>query len=138
MTSSKAKGRRVEKLCEKALLDLGYQVELASPKFIPVGPGRIISKSHDFFGVFDIIAFKTHCPPLLIQVTMSDKNIAEKKRKIEDFPVSDSTICQLWHYTGRGNVRQWIRLRQPHPAAPTWIERSGYIGARGIYLEGLS
>lgn len=104
--NAKKKGKILEKKARNILESQGYHVEQANPKLIYIPKQkRMISKAHDFFGLFDLIAV----PPepqgtvRFIQVSIWD-NRAEKAKKltVANFPKPGSLRQELWLYLQQG------------------------------------
>lgn len=78
-----AQGKRYELEVRRILEKEGWEVEQAINKTIWVGPGKIISVAHDFFGLFDLMAVRNSSPAILfVQVTVWEK-IAPRINKIK-------------------------------------------------------
>jgi len=112
----KAKGDRAEVRAKKELEAEGFLVERAHGIPVWVGPGRCISKHHDFFGVFDLWAIRRDCVRL-VQITTSDKNLKAKRDKIDDLeeylPRMTNCTYEVWWYMGRDGWRVWKRYGGP-------------------------
>lgn len=110
----RAKGKRLEKMASAILEVEGYFVERANPKLMFIGPGKVISQSHDFFGKWDLICVpksKLHTKKLrafirFIQVSVWE-TLSMKLKQVKDFPQGPyTTEIWLWHKEGRnGNFR---------------------------------
>lgn len=83
--SKKAKGSKYEREVMKILENDGWVVERAHPQFIPVGPGRIISKAHDYFGAWDIIGKRPGYKTLWVQVSTL-AHVSDKRAQVNGFP----------------------------------------------------
>ena len=87
--SNVSRGKQYEKECEAILTAKLYLVERAFNKTVFLGPGRIISVAHDFFGLWDIMArkksgsFNDADMTLWVQVTTWE-SVAIRKRKIRE------------------------------------------------------
>lgn len=78
--SSRSRGNSFEMEARKLFESKGYQVERALAKLIWIPGRRVpISQSHDFFGLWDLIAKKLDERTFWIQVTTT--NELSKKRK---------------------------------------------------------
>lgn len=106
--SSRTIGAEFEKKVKAALEERGFIVERAWAQFCPLGPGRVISKHHDFFGCADLIAYQPHDqgkldsglqrfwqPTWFIQCTAGGDRWA-KMKKLQDHHWASSHRVQLW------------------------------------------
>lgn len=80
-----AQGKGYEREVIKIMEAEGWTVEQAINKTIFIGPGRIISVAHDFFGLWDLMCIKGNTL-LFIQVTVWE-HASDKRRKIEKSPL---------------------------------------------------
>ena len=96
--ASRAAGKRFEKKVATFLGTLGFLVETAKPKLCHIGPGRVISISHDFYGVIDHIAIHPRmAQTLLIQSTLAANQVVEKMRAIDAVPFfGPAHDLQVW------------------------------------------
>lgn len=96
--SARSRGNAFEVEVKKIYEAAGYQVERALAKLIWI-PGRKfpISQSHDFFGLWDLIAKKKGEPTYWIQVTTI--NELSKKRKqmaASRFPLDSMDVGKIY------------------------------------------
>ena len=98
----RAKGKRLEKMAEDILARDGYLVEKANPKLMFIGPGKVISRAHDFFGAWDIICVpKKEGLLKFIQVSVWEE-MSHKIKQVRDFPQGKyRQEIWLWHSRGR-------------------------------------
>ena len=83
--STKSKGSQYEREVMRILEADGWQTERAHPKYIPVGPGKIISKAHDFFGAWDVIGKKAGYKTMWVQVSTLS-HVSAKRSQVIGFP----------------------------------------------------
>lgn len=81
---ARSKGNSKEIALQKILVAARWSVERATPRLMFIGPGRVISKSHDLHGTFDLSALRHNQPHVWIQLT-DHTNISARARKIEEF-----------------------------------------------------
>jgi len=83
--SAKSKGSQYEREVMKILELQGWTMERAHPLYIPIGPRRIVSKAHDFFGAWDLIGKQAGFKTLWVQVSTLN-NISGKRSQVNGFP----------------------------------------------------
>lgn len=116
-----AAGKRFEKQIADFLVSLGWRVERANPKLMFLGPGRMISKAHDFFGNTDHIAVHPGVPfTLFIQASLDSGMGPLKMRKMDEMAWNAAQRRQVWlkDRTARGRIIVHYRLPD------RWEERS--------------
>ena len=123
--TKRQQGRAFELRIEKYLEKLGYRVETAHPVLQFIGPGKVRSKSHDFFGLLDIWAIHPgKQEQLLIQATISPDGASAKRKELEGWP---------WR-PGRDQLQVWCR----DPGSPQLIRvwcRLGMSAAGEVHWE---
>jgi len=88
--SNKSIGKAFEKKVRGIMEAEGWQVETANPKLQFIGPGRMISKAHDFFGCIDLIGVHPKAPyTVFVQCTTGAA--APRRKKMEAIK---------WNYDG--------------------------------------
>lgn len=80
---SKKKGDTIEGRAKRILEGMGYAVEKARPVRAWVD-GRVISKAHDYWGAFDLIAVKPGARILFVQVSTMNVGIGKKVAQMRD------------------------------------------------------
>ena len=101
MKNTKAKGKRIEKDARLILEAEGWLVEQANPKLCFIGPGRMISKAHDFFGCWDFVAVR-NCMVKWVQVgTWAHKS--DKIKQVDGFPLVSGQEIWLWVSGGKSS-----------------------------------
>jgi Holliday junction resolvase-like predicted endonuclease len=107
--SSRTKGNAYELKSRKMLEKDGYLVEKANARILWIG-GRPISKHHDFFGLFDLIAVNSQ-EVRFIQVKFLDEEshgwLSSVRHEIAGFPVKSE--LWIWRKIG-GRVRLGIEV----------------------------
>lgn len=83
--SAKSKGSQYEREVMKILEAQGWVMERAHPQYFPIGPGKMISKAHDFFGAWDLIGKQPGHKTLWVQVS-TISNISGKRAQVNGFP----------------------------------------------------
>lgn len=123
--SKRSNGAKYEKEAKAILEAQGWLVERAFPKMVTIGPGRIISTSHDFFGAFDLIAKKAFYPTLWVQVSTWEM-ISVKKKQVSSFPwTPKQDRVEVWgRVRGRG---AHFRVLQAQPNGEWFELASEYI-----------
>ena len=101
MKNTKAKGKRIEKDARLILESEGWLVEQANPKLCFIGPGRMISKAHDFFGCWDFIAVRNYEIKWVQISTWAHKS--DKIKQVERFPFGNEQEIWLWFSQGKGS-----------------------------------
>lgn len=111
MTSARAKGNALELKAKKELEAAGYNVERANPVLMWIGPGKVISRRHDFWGAFDLIAASPREVRLIQVCADAPGSAADRRKKIEAVAPLFPQICsfELWRWRG-GRVRKGDRL----------------------------
>ena len=101
--NTRAKGKRLEKLAKEILEANGYLVEQANPKLQFIGPGKVISKAHDLYGLWDFMAVRKsgYGGVNFYQVGVWEHH-ATKKKLAQTFPWSDKYQCYLWLWYAAG------------------------------------
>jgi len=130
MVNARAKGQRYERKAAIQLKDDGYAVEIARPDRRPIGPGRWVTKAHDFFGVFDLLAVGDGGKVRLIQIHAGHEPLP-RMRAIEEFvqTYGSSTMdfqAEMWLAKPRRGWRKqvcvfdaaghrifWLTLEEP-------------------------
>ena len=103
--NKRAKGKLLVSKVVKLLESWGWMVEVCRPRLMFIGPGRVIQKEEDFFGAWDIWAFRKepegNFVTRLIQVSTIE-NLSSKKKQVQNFP-SGYGLQELWLWvSGRG------------------------------------
>ena len=102
--STRSKGRALEHRVAGILEACGWATEIARPELRYIGPGRVISKAHDLFGVFDLVAKRRFDPSLWVQVTSGGGGNASKRRAAaEEFSRKFIDIGNL----GQDRIQVW-------------------------------
>ncbi len=109
MTSARAKGRTKELKAAEVLEARGWTVELAHPQLQFIGPGKVISRKHDLFGVFDLVAVRRYDPTLWVQSTDLE-HVAARRDKVEEFARHHIDLGRLGHH--RVQVWAWGRTQE--------------------------
>lgn len=95
--NKREKGNKFEREIVKHLESLGWQVERATPRLMMIGKGRMISRSHDFWGVGDVVAFHSNSSHLLlIQATTNMGLLSQKKRDMDKLKTPAYIRKQIW------------------------------------------
>lgn len=83
--SNKSVGKAFEKKVRMLMENAGWIVEQANPKLAFIGPGKVISKAHDFFGCIDLIGIRGGSPwTIFLQATTGDAGV--RRKKMEQVP----------------------------------------------------
>ena len=94
-----AKGKILQKKAKSILESEEYIVEEANPKLQFIGKGRVISKKHDFFKKWDLIAVG-HGHVKFVQVSVWSLG-SEKIKQVYGFPVGNYAQ-EIWLWDGHG------------------------------------
>ena len=99
--NTRAKGKLLEKRARLILESEGWLVETANPKLMFIGPGKVLSKSHDFFGRWDIIAVRPSVVKFIQVSTWEEKS--GKIKQVADFPMVGQQEIWLWFSRGKNS-----------------------------------
>ena len=98
MNNTRAKGKRLEKKARSILEFDGWLVEQANPKLCFIGPGKVISKAHDFFGCWDLVAVRNYLIKWVQVSTWEHKS--DKIKQVSGFP--NAGIQEIWAWFSKG------------------------------------
>ena len=99
--NSRAKGKRIEKEARLILESQGWLVEQCNPKLMFIGPGKVISKAHDFFGRWDFLCVVLN-QVLFVQVSVWEAK-SDKIKQIQGFPLVGRQEIWLWVSQGKNS-----------------------------------
>ena len=107
--NKRQKGKNFERKIAKYLESLGWKCEIARPVLQFIGPGRVITKTYDFWTCVDIISFHVEVGWCLIQACVNSNHVPERRRKLGSFRVPGFTRRQVWT-KGENNrgYRVWV------------------------------
>lgn len=98
---SNRKGNDLEKMVKAHLESEGWHVHRAVRTFIKLESGKMIARSNDIFGCFDIVALSTLNLPRFIQVTTKNGMYARRKKINKKFPKGVSmAVFEIWAWHG--------------------------------------
>ena len=93
---------------DKMLKSEGYQVDYK------MRPSRFPPKGYqvDYFGLFDLLAYKEGEPLRWISVKGTTNTTTENRRKIENFPMPEGNIKEQWRFDRDPKNKRRIRCRK--------------------------
>jgi len=86
--SKVSQGKSYEREVERILVHDNWYVERTHPVYKFIGPGRVVTSRHDFWGLFDILAVHQALPMRCAQVTVWE----EIARKIKLFKQEETKM----------------------------------------------
>lgn len=95
--SSRSRGNKFELEVKKMYEERGYLVERALAKLVWI-PGRKvpISQSHDFFGLWDLVAVREGGLPIWIQVSTTNEVATKRKQLTTSYFPTGAGMCLLY------------------------------------------
>lgn len=106
---SLARGNDLERRLVRYKTSEGFVVERARRSYIPVAPGKFISRRNDLFGAFDLLCLHPEQATEGIQVSVVDRR-ADKRKKVDEFFAAHPGLERSNHFAGF--VAVWGRWKE--------------------------